>query len=75
MVRLCKAAGIPYVCPHALKGTAATLLAETGAAAEVIADHLSHEETSTTKRHYVAPGAAGAAQLERAFTVIAGGKR
>ena len=59
-----KAAGVPYVCPHALTGTAATLLAETGAAAEVIADHLSPEETSTTKKHYVAPGAAEAAQLE-----------
>lgn len=35
--------------------------------------HLSHEETSTTKKHYVAPGAAEAAQLERALTVIAGG--
>jgi integrase len=75
MVRFCEAAEVLYVCPHALKGTAATLLAETGAAAEVIADHLSHEETSTTKKHYVAPGAAEAAQLERAFAVIAGGKR
>lgn len=75
MRRFCKAAGVPYVCPHALKGTAGTLLAETGAAAEVIADHLSHEETSTTTKHYVAPGAAEAAQLERALVVIAGGKR
>lgn len=75
MEKLCEAAGVPYVCPHALKGTAGTLMAETGAAADVIADHLSHEKTSTTTRHYVAPGALEQGQAERAFRVIAGGSK
>jgi integrase len=75
MVKFCKAARVPYVCPHALKGTAGTLLAETGAAAEVIADHLSHQDASTTGRHYVAAGALEEAQAHRALRLITGGKR
>ena len=74
MVRFCEAAGVTYVCPHALKGTAATLLAQTGELADRIADHLSHEESATTSRHYVAPGAIEQAQATRAFAVIAGGR-
>jgi integrase len=75
MVKICAEVGVPYVCPHALKGTAGTLLADTGALADQIADHLSHEKVSTTEKHYVARGAFQAAQAERAFGVIAGGKR
>jgi integrase len=73
--KFCARAGVPRVVPHALKGTAGTLLAETGELADRIADHLSHEETGTTRRHYVAPGAIEAAQATRALTVITGGKR
>lgn len=65
MVRFCKAADVPYVCPHALKGTAATLLAQTGELADRIADDLSHEEASTTAKHYVARGAIEQAQVAR----------
>ncbi len=75
MVRFCRGAGVPYVCPHALKGTAASILAETGELSNRIADHLSHEDEATTKRHYEASGVAEAAQAKRAFGVIAGGKR
>lgn len=73
--KFCAAAGVPRVVPHALKGTAGSLLAETGELADRIADHLSHEETGTTRRHYVAAGALEEAQAERALKVIAGGKR
>jgi integrase len=76
MTRFCQAADVPYVCPHSLKGQAGTILAETGTAADVIADHLSHDDyEATTKRHYVAPDVAEAAQAERALKIIAGGKR
>jgi integrase len=71
----CAAAGVPRVVPHALKGVAGTILAETGELADRIADHLSHESTATTKRHYVAPGAIDDARLDRALTVIRGGKK
>lgn len=75
MDRFCAAAGVPRVPPHSLKGAAGTLAAEMGDTADRIADHLSHESKATTERHYVAPGALDDAQLERAFKVIAGGKR
>ncbi len=48
---------------------------KTGELADRIADHLSHEEASTTAKHYVARGAIEQAQFTRAFAVIAGGRR
>jgi integrase len=75
MERTCAAAGVPYFCPHALKGASGTVLAKRGAAANVIMDHLSHEEDATTFRHYVDRSLVDAAQAEQAFRVIAGGKR
>ncbi len=75
MVRFCKAAGVPYVCPHALKGTGGTILAKKGEHADTIAEYLSHEQVTTTVRHYIAPGALEDAQAERAFQVISGGKK
>lgn len=73
--RFCKAAGLPYIPPHGLKGTAGSLLAETGELADRIADHLSHEDQSTTMQHYLAPGVVEEAQGERVFAVISGGRR
>jgi integrase len=73
--RFCEGAGVPRVVPHALKGTAGTLLAETGELADRIADHLSHEEAGTTRRHYVAAGVVEAAQAARALKVIITGRR
>jgi integrase len=73
MMRFCRDAGVPYICPHALKGQAASVLAETGELADKIADHLSHEQKSTTERHYLAAGVAEEAQVARAFAVISGG--
>lgn len=75
MLRFCKAAGVPYVCPHALKGTAGNLLAAGGEAADKIMEHLSHAKLSTTTRHYISGGAMETAQAGRVFGVIAGGKR
>jgi integrase len=72
--KFCEAAGVPRVVPHALKGTAGTLLAEAGELADRIADHLSHEEVGTTRKHYVEAGVVEAAQAARALKVIAGGR-
>ncbi len=75
MRRFCKAAGVPYVCPHGLKGTAGTLAIEAGAMAEQVADYLSHESKNTTTRHYIAPGAEDSGAIAARITVLAGGKR
>jgi len=72
--RLCKAAEVPYVTPHGLKGTTGTLATEAGALADAVAEYLSHTSTATG-RHYVADGAAANAKAARALEVIVGGKR
>jgi integrase len=69
----CNAAGVPVVCPHALKGTAGTLLAEMGTEGDRIAGYLSHEDRATTERHYVAEGAGEAVRAEKVLRVITGG--
>lgn len=68
--KLCKEAGVPYVCPHGLKGTAGSLLAETGELADKIADHLSHETSAITERHYITPGIIDGVQASRAIEVL-----
>lgn len=75
MHRHCQAAGVPYICPHALKGTAGSVLAEMGELADRIADHLSHESSATTRRHYIAPGALDSAVADRALRVLEGGRK
>lgn len=75
MLRFTRDAGVPYVCPHSLKGTAASVLADAGELADKIAEHLSHEQSSTTMRHYAAPGALESAQVARGLAVIQGGVR
>lgn len=74
--RFCRDAGVPYVTPHGLKGTAGTLARTKAAAlAEQVAAYLDHEQTSTSDRHYVAEGAAQAATAARALQVIIGGRQ
>jgi integrase len=72
--RVAKKAGVPYVCPHGLKGTAGTLAIEAGALADQVADYLSHEQKSTTERHYLASGAVEAQEQGRMLQVLKGGK-
>jgi integrase len=73
--RFCKAAGVPYIPPHGLKGTAGSILAETGELSDKIADHLSHARSSMTERHYITPGIVDGAQAAKAFVVLSGGRR
>lgn len=73
--KLAKAAGVPPIVPHALKGVAGTLLATTGELSERIRDHLSHEDKATTEQHYVRRGALEEAAARRGMKVITGGKR
>jgi integrase len=55
--RLCKAARVPVVCPHGLRGTWATLAWGRSDLPEVVARSLGHASTTMTKDHYLAPGA------------------
>ena len=72
--RFCRLAKVPHFCPHALKGVSGTILAKRGAG-QLVMEHLSHDQKSTTYRHYVDREIVEGAQAEQAFRVIAGGKR
>jgi integrase len=73
--RICKAAGVPTVPAHGLRGTHATLAVSAGATSHVVAAALGHESFSTTARHYAKADAIEGAQQERVlekFTVVHG---
>jgi integrase len=60
--RICKAAGVPVVSPHGLRGTHASLAMTAGATGDLVAAALGHESFTTTERHYARPEAVAAAQ-------------
>jgi integrase/recombinase XerC len=72
--RVCKAAKVPVVCPHGLRGTWATLTTDAGVSGHVIARELGHTSYAITKRHYTKPGADDRARTRRMLKVVEGGK-
>ncbi len=70
--RLCRAAGVPIVCPHGLRGTWSSL-----AIAESPVEHVSralgHAGSAITRRHYLAEGAEQIGQQRAALRVLRGG--
>ena len=51
----CKAAQVPRVCPHCLRGLHSTLALEHGATSGLVAAALGHGSFEITQRHYVQP--------------------
>ena len=72
---LCRAAKVPEVCTHGLRGTHATLAEEAGATGHLVAATLGHTSAAVAGRHYTAPGTREKIAQRRAFKVIAGGRR
>ena len=73
--RICKAAGVPMVPAHGLRGTHATLAVSAGATSHLVAAALGHESFTTTARHYAKTEAIEGALQERVlekFTVVPG---
>jgi integrase len=71
--RICKAAGVPRVPSHGLRGTHATLAVSAGATSHLVAAALGHESFATTARHYARTEAIESAVQERVlekFTVV-----
>ena len=75
VLRACRLAEVPELPPQALRATQATLATDAGATGLMVAEHLGHGSVGVAARSYVQPDAARAAQADRAFRVIAGGKR
>lgn len=53
--RYCDEAGIPRICPHALRGLHSSLAMAAGATTHNVAQALGHASFSTTARHYATP--------------------
>ena len=64
---LCKAAGVPKVCAHSMRGLNSTLRLTGGASDDSITRALGHISIDTTKRSYFAPGLTEQTDARRAF--------
>jgi integrase len=73
--RICKAAGVPVVPPHGLRGTHASLAMSAGATGDLVAAALGHESFATTERHYARPEAIAAAQQSGALRELSKSSR
>ena len=71
--RLCRAAGVPVVCPHGLRGTQASI-AVRAVPAEHVAEQLGQTGAAVTRRHYLASGAEQDGRQRAALRVLAGGR-
>lgn len=68
--RICRLAGVPVVCAHAMRGLLATLAVEGGAVLAEVADGLGHTSPTVTLNHYAVPGSARTGQVTRSMAVI-----
>ena len=57
LAKWCKAAEVPVICPHALRGGWASIAYEAGAMPELVAAALGHTSTKMTEAHYAQPQA------------------
>lgn len=73
LAALCRAAKVPVVTAHGLRGSVASWCHEAGLPAETIADFLSHSQ-QVNQRSYATAEAVSAGQQARAWRVLNGGK-
>lgn len=71
--RLCKAAGIPEVCPHALRGGWATIAYDAGALSHLVARALGHASPEITEAHYASRESVEGAKERRHLVALKGG--
>jgi len=71
--RICRAAGVPEVTAHAMRGLLATITADRGMAGHLIAATLGHASEAITMSAYAAPGSARAGVNRRGLQVLDGG--
>lgn len=68
--KLCRAAGVPDVCPHSLRGLHATLAIEEGASGDAVARASGHTSFEMTAKHYASTDSAANARLTRAAETL-----
>ena len=72
--RICKAAKVPEVTAHGMRGLHGTLAVERGATTHVVAQALGHESETTSRESYISREAITGADQRRELTVLAGGR-
>jgi integrase len=70
--RLCKAAKVPVVPPHGLRGTHSSISAQ-AVPVDHVARALGHAGPQVTRQHYLAPGAEAPRKQRAVLTALAGG--
>jgi integrase len=68
--RICRLAGVPEVCTHALRGTHSTLATEHGVTGHAVTASLGHESVTTTYANYATPSAVANAKSRRVAEAI-----
>lgn len=71
--QICRAAAVPEVCAHSMRGLHSTLAMDAGITGAVVAAALGHEKVTTTVTSYASPDAVAGARQRRALTVLIGG--
>jgi hypothetical protein len=72
--RISKAAGVPKVTAHGMRGLHGTLAVDSGIASHAVASALGHESFRTTAESYAKRDAVAGAQQKRALAVLTGGR-
>ena len=72
--RICKAAEVPVVTAHGMRGLHSTLAVEHGITGHIVAASLGHDSFTTTTRSYAQAEAVAGAQQRRVLKVLQGGK-
>jgi integrase len=70
VLRLCKEAEVPRVCPHSMRGYYASAGVRSGALPHVVAANLGHSSFAVTARHYARPEAITEAHNARVLEVL-----
>jgi integrase len=72
--RICKAAGVPEVTAHGMRGLHGTLAVDSGITSHAVASALGHESFKTTAESYAKREAVAGVQQRRALAVLTGGR-
>ena len=72
--QICKAAGVPKVTAHGMRGLHGTLAVDSGITSHAVASALGHESFKTTAESYAQREAVAGAQQKRVLGVLNGGK-
>jgi integrase len=73
--RICRAAGVPLVSAHSMRGLHSSLAIQRGVTAHEVARTLGHASPNVTREHYATVEAQESDVQRRALTVLRGGRK